>query len=281
MGESPDRSITLSGQNMRITMGRPVVFQSRHGYTAIFDTLGFKDFIAQDKNNKNVIRYIDAVGSAVEQCGLPAIAFSDTIVLTADGTGPEPLARIVKASSHFLGEMIRARIPVRGAIAYGEYVINNIVPNSAFLAGPPILDAYYFEQQQDWIGALLAPSAIETVRELNLLQTCDLTLRAPPGSYREQLEWKGYLQACDSVPFHEPPSPNLYKGLAVVPGGSDDIEKLCESLDRSIEALNWMQAMAPSPKEQRKYQATTQWLKPAQREWSAYLGQYQTRHGNE
>jgi hypothetical protein len=274
--ESSDRSVALTGQSISTSLGLgyAVTTEPRRGYVALLDALGFRDFVARDKNNKNIIHYLGTVGRAVTQCGLPTIAFSDTIVLTVEGEGSESLLKIVKACSHVLGEMIRAHIPVKGAIAFGEFVRSSIA-ESAFLAGPPILDAYYFEQQQDWVGALLAPSAIETVREMNLRQTCDLRLANPPDSYSQQLEWKGYLQAVD-VPFHAPPSPNFYKGVAVVPGGSGDLERLCESLNTSIKALNWMQAMAPSPKEQRKHQATIEWLTEARKEWNAYLQQLRT-----
>ena len=276
MAESADPSGALAGQSISMSLctGYAVATELRRGYVALLDALGFSDFVSRDKNNANIIHYIGTVGSAVAECGLPTIAFSDTIVLTLEGESPESLLKMVKACSQVLGKMIWAHVPVRGAIAFGDFVRSSSIANSAFLAGPPILDAYYFEQQQDWVGVLLAPSALETVRELNLLQTCDLTLTAPPASYGKQLEWKGYLRAADKVPFHAPPTPNFYKGLAVVPEGSDDLEKLCESLDRSIKALNWMQAMAPSPKEQRKHEATIDWLTKAREGWNVYLGHH-------
>jgi len=50
---------------------------------------------------------------------------------------------------------IRKQIPLRGACAFGEMVVNR---EKGFFIGKPVLDAVMLEQAQDWLGFSIHPS---------------------------------------------------------------------------------------------------------------------------
>jgi hypothetical protein len=166
-------------------------------------------------------------------------------------------------------KLIQARIPVRGAIAFGPFFRQTLdtaqgdAGKSVFLAGRPIIEAYEYEGRQDWVGTILAPTALEAARSADLPHCCVSSLNDEQRQdLAKHMAWKAYLQRCQQVPFHVEGSftPEPHDGLAVVPGGDPSLRKMHEQLQQVIEAMQWLKLLAPTPREQRKYVATLGWL---------------------
>src|SRR5256885_1361755 len=92
------------------------------GYIAFLDVLGFGNLIAEDRNGERLRDYQRvwkvSLGTADAKAPVKYVVFSDSIVLTTT----ENLQVMIRACSKLFGALIAARIPVRGAIAYGQFV---------------------------------------------------------------------------------------------------------------------------------------------------------------
>jgi class 3 adenylate cyclase len=97
------------------------------------------------------------------------LAFSDTILVyrpersdfrMAESLSPHACIKLVGATvADIIQKGLRRERPIlfRGAIAWGECLINPVEPRC--FIGAPIIEAYCLEREQEWIGAVLAPTA--------------------------------------------------------------------------------------------------------------------------
>jgi class 3 adenylate cyclase len=97
------------------------------------------------------------------------LAFSDTILVyrpersdfrTHGRLPPQLCIKLVGATvADIIQKGLRRERPIlfRGAIAWGECLINPVEPRC--FIGAPIVEAYRLEREQEWGGAVLAPSA--------------------------------------------------------------------------------------------------------------------------
>ena len=239
------------------------------GYVALLDVLGFSALVASDNIGERIERYLGCLQRATET-PVDYIVFSDSIVLTVGDQGADSLVAIAGACSRLLSELLTENIPIRGAISYGHFV-RSAVGHSVFVAGRAVIDAYRVEQQQDWIGIMIAPSALERVPDLK--ERCQLEGHTLVDAFRAiqpRLRWAAFIQPCQQIPFH---SENLFDtptfdGFAIVPtNGVLEPMALRDSVKASIDRLNWLRAIAPTPASQRKYQWTVGWLGNIQRLW--------------
>ena len=129
------------------------------GYAALLDVLGFSALVAADAAGEGVERYLNCFQRAKEATGVNYVIFSDSIVLTVGGDGPDSLLAIAGACSRLMSELLIEHIPIRGAISQGAFVRSTVGQN-VFVAGRAVIDAYQFEQVQDWTGIMIAPSAL-------------------------------------------------------------------------------------------------------------------------
>lgn len=91
--------------------------------------------------------------------------FSDTFIVFADDDSAESFAAIEMVCRWLMFALIQRKIPVRGALACGQFYSDQ--PNSLFL-GSALLEAYEFGENQDWIGFILCPSSSARLTELEL-----------------------------------------------------------------------------------------------------------------
>ncbi len=240
------------------------------GYVALLDVLGFSALVGGDPTGERIRSYLNSVQRATDRSEVDYVVFSDSIVLSAKGDGPKSLVAVAGACSRLLSDLLTEGIPLRGAIAFGTF-FRSAIAESVFVAGAAVIDAYQFEQQQDWIGIMIAPSARERVPDLE--ERCQLQGRTSVDAFREvepHLQWAAFIQPCQHIPFHaenafERPT---FDGFAVVPtSGLLEPVALRDSIKASIDRLNWLRAIAPTPGAQLKYQKTSEWLRPVQSLW--------------
>lgn len=240
------------------------------GYVAVLDVLGFSALVAADATGEGVERYLNCLQRAKGTTAVDYVVFSDSIVLTVAGDEAESLVTIAGACSRLMYELLMEHIPIRGAISQGAFV-RSAVGESVFVAGRAVIDAYQFEQVQDWIGVMVAPSALARVPDLK--ERCQLANQTNAAAFRAvepRFEWVAYIQPCHSIPFHaeSPFEDSSFDGFAVVPTNCDlEPTALRDNIKKAIDRLNWLRAIAPTPASQRKYQKTTNWLNNIQALW--------------
>ncbi len=195
--ENESGEIDLGTGRFQTTLGRATAVVGSTGYIAVLDVLGFKALVASDINNTGVIRYLQIIETALDNTAIQTIVFSDSIILALHGTEPEHLRALCEACSNLMYALLTHEIPVRGAISYGPFATSNI-GGSAFIAGKPIIDAYEFEQKQDWIGIMLTPTAIKHCGIVQEVCTTEFRNDVAFANLAQYMEWKAYLQHCQS-----------------------------------------------------------------------------------
>lgn len=154
---------------------QPIKGQKIKGFFGFFDILGYSELNKPENNDidkligifNNFILNIDEKAITLNYTDkdqrysigkVKNLVFSDTIILYQEM--PEPLREIgpsfILKSCLLLRLAFEAGIPLRGAISYGEYYIQD----RCFL-GKPIIEAHEDEKAQIWSGAVLCKSAEE------------------------------------------------------------------------------------------------------------------------
>ena len=280
MSEEPEkenlaasRNIVLGTGTLKVTGGRVTMMVESSGYVAVLDVLGFRALVAADDDN-TIIRYLGIIENSLAESSIQSIVFSDSIVLSLHGKKPKNLRLLCERCSCLMYDLITENIPIRGAIACGDFA-TSIVSGSAFIAGKPIIEAYELEQKQNWIGVMLAPSALKAAPIIKDQCTTALYNDEAFPNLSKYLEWKAYTQQCERIPFHSGnTAPETQDGFAIVPGGSTSIESMVTNLSEVITRLEWLKLIAPMPRDQAKYSATLNWLKQIQGIWQDRAQEY-------
>jgi hypothetical protein len=249
----------------------PTLLQTTNGYVALLDVLGFRGIVAADRDNSVIIKYLQTIQRVLADANVETIVFSDSIVLTRAGETSADLHGLVVVCSALMGTLLCENIAMRGAIAYGKFARSQI-RSSAFLAGSPIVEAYDYEQRQDWVGMLLTPSALRQAADVDFSKTCTTSLQGIDGFAHigKELEWKAYLQRAD-VMFK---GSHAHEGFAVVPHAAPSLPGLAKNLNEILERLEWLKLLAPSPSEQSKYINSMRWLRGLRDTWQSRATEY-------
>jgi hypothetical protein len=225
-------------------------------YLAFLDILGFSAIVGSDRTGEQIERYRKSVSDATENLAVKSVVFSDSIVLTTDDPAQESLLVLARATARLMCNLLHADIPIRGAIAHGEFS-RSIVGEGVFVAGRALIEAYQWEQKQDWVGVMITPSALRTVPNMKKLcprpDTCNPSLMNP---------WMEVIQHHPRIPFHSsvPYMTPTFDGFALVPTKGESTHHLWYNLRLSLERLESLRMTAPSPESQQKYQRTLEWL---------------------
>ncbi len=94
-----------------------------------------------------------------------ALFVSDSIFIVRppgqdDASGGLAVIFLAHKVAHLIAMAMDSGIPLRGAIAYGECFVGT--RGQVFL-GKPLAEAYLWGERQEWIGAMLAPSAVDAL----------------------------------------------------------------------------------------------------------------------
>jgi hypothetical protein len=142
---------------------------------ALFDVLGFSKWIEREPLDSILAAYrllIERAVNANAKGSLSAVQmedgaifavigpphhayFSDTILLWCQLV-PPAVADFVERCADLICEALAMGIPLRGAIALGDAVLDE---KSSMFIGKPIVEAAMLEKGQDWIGITLGDSA--------------------------------------------------------------------------------------------------------------------------
>lgn len=137
-------------------------------WLAHFDLLGTRALLAEGKERQVFLAYERALKELKRNDDRAAIRhtwFSDTfLIVGADDSGPT-FTWIELMSRSFVYFLLQAQIPLRGAISC-ERVYLDLSEDIIF--GQGLVEAYEYGDGQDWIGLLLAPSAVERMKALGV-----------------------------------------------------------------------------------------------------------------
>ena len=107
----------------------------------------------------------EATGIDSEDLHIQHAWFSDTFVMYSDEDSASDFASMDMIARWFVHLLLTHKIPVRGAIACGDFYADRI--NQLYL-GEALIEAYEYGEAQDWIGFLLCPSAVKRLNEVGL-----------------------------------------------------------------------------------------------------------------
>ncbi len=138
--------------------------QSR--YVAHFDMLGFKNAIARDQRKAwaalcGLRHCMDGVSNYVlehiaEERFIPhritTRIFSDTILVFTLSDQTDDLLSMVLLTAQLFSDALASQIPLRGAIAHGEFFVNDAFQ---LYCGVPFVKAYELGEQSQWCGIIL------------------------------------------------------------------------------------------------------------------------------
>lgn len=241
------------------------------GYVALLDVLRFRALISGDRSRERIDEYLACLKNRMDLSEVQYIVFSDSLVLSMTEDKPASFLLLVAECSRLIAELLSYDIPIRGTITYGQFVRTQ-VRESIFLAGRAVVDAYEFEQAQDWVGVMIAPNAVRKIEHLR--EHCELLEHwCRDGRLSEGYNdgrFAAFIQPCHSIPFRAstPLDESRFDGFAVVPtSGTFDPIALRDSTNSALERLAWLRQIAPSPSAQRKYSASISWLTPIQDKW--------------
>ncbi|GAF90010.1 unnamed protein product [marine sediment metagenome] len=159
-----------------------------------FDILGFKDIVENNKITDLVPQFNEffiknlKVSSHLShkmfgKTVLPdpktklahLIQFSDTVILFSDVPPQAPLdhlynslMHLLLASSGTLASCIFSGFPIRGAVSHGEFYVYVNGSENIYL-GKSLIEAYKWEREQDWAGAILSPSCEQWLIKNNVM----------------------------------------------------------------------------------------------------------------
>ena len=243
--------------------------EQQMGYVALLDVLGFTELVSGGDQKGKLSDYIDTLELVTTTSDVDAVLFSDSIVMTSQGDSEECLLKLLRACSTAFGCLLSREIPIRGAISFGSYV-RRATTRGVFLAGRAIIEAYRFQQKQDWVGIMLAPSVIKTnphlVGRRFLLRSRDERIE----EFQKQFEWVAFVQPC-GIPFHTSVGVEFesYEGFAVVPTDTEvkDAPTMNQNIKRAMNHLERLRLLAPDPQSQKKFMAAWNWLNSFESHW--------------
>ena len=141
---------------------------------AFFDIQAYSAFVGKNSKNyclekaENLFKYIkkDVGYSHILDIRLRHWIFSDSIIMIPDvETHSLDIAVIdflIAMCSGLMSRGILAGLPLRGAIGTGYFYKNDdIIVSSA------LVDAATYEKEQNWLGAVITPSALSLINEIH------------------------------------------------------------------------------------------------------------------
>jgi hypothetical protein len=146
-------------------------------WVSYFDRLGFGNY---SKQNGLIDTFCEtrswlqlAKQESHDYANVEFVWFSDTIIFYSTDDSRISFQAVAEASRCFFDELLDSKIPVRGALAFGDFYADKA--NGIFL-GEALVDACKYGEKFDWLGFVLHPSALARMEEVGQ-PVSDLTYR--------------------------------------------------------------------------------------------------------
>ncbi len=259
----------------------------KKGFVAFIDVLGFKDILLSENFEELFKHYQISVNRATsyfKKNKLQYVVFSDSIIINTLDEKEESLLAILRACSSLYYLFLNINFPIRGCISYGSFErIPDESGGGVIVAGKSILDAYYYEEEQDWIGIMISPTLLRAYKTVEkkimevplLLEKLRIkTEQSDIEKLKQILRFTMYYQKYKEIPFHSKiPDEDkniFFTGFAIVPTNpeSDTYHKYMDTLTLSSRFLETTKLFAPNHQAQRKYDNSINWLGNVMLTWS-------------
>ncbi|MCX6673978.1 MAG: hypothetical protein NTY37_09400 [Methanothrix sp.] len=123
-----------------------------HKFCYVCDVLGYKNILINlplDDQLKRITDWNSLIIEGLNKFGLNEYAIiSDTVFVSAENI-KENLKKLLNFSKYMLTEGTKRCFPIRGAIAFGDVVLDN---EKHLAYGKAAASAYNLMEEQDWIG---------------------------------------------------------------------------------------------------------------------------------
>lgn len=132
-----------------------------------FDRLGFGN-LSREKDlvevfNENRPFLARAMESAEDNGSVECVWFSDTIIFYSTDDSRSSFWGVAEASETYFDELLYLGIPVRGAMAFGDFYGDGA---SGIYLGKALVDACEYGEKFNWLGFVLHPSALLRMPEV-------------------------------------------------------------------------------------------------------------------
>lgn len=149
-------------------------WETHECWVAHFDILGFKSLLVHgSKDFKTILSQIDIDEIIASIKDMPPLYrehieylfYADTFIFYSKSDQIQDYSPILSVAQMFIRKCISIKLPVRGAISFGELIFGH---EKRILMGKAFLESYEYSEDQNWLGLLLTPSATKKVREHSL-----------------------------------------------------------------------------------------------------------------
>jgi len=183
---------------------------SARRFVGCFDVLGFtkyvkstplEDVLAAYEHLLQNARYFTEIpvihsaggGGGVDLERVPYQIFSDTILVWSADSGGEHTQNFLQSCCCLVAASVRARLPLRGGVAYGECLMDTF---GGRYIGRAIVDAHETEAIQEWIGVGLHESCFASPIGKNLAKFEDVVSYKVPVKKKASSPWCQWLRSC-------------------------------------------------------------------------------------
>lgn len=236
---------------------------------ALLDVLGFSSLVGDQDFDGIFSDYVETIRNAILRTDktVDYVVFSDSIVLISNGCEEKDLLAIAEITSTLSFDMmINQGLALRGCISHGPVTYSNN-DKDVVVAGVPIVEAYRYEQLQNWIGVIISPKTVSSFPSLTQLSNIgNINNPADVEKIKLNFSWMMCIQRWGKVPFK---GQGDFDGYVLVPHdiSSCDSDHLNNDLTKYIEKLDQLQSFAPSVDVQEKYKNSKQFLMAVNGRW--------------
>lgn len=143
-------------------------------WIAHFDILGFKAIIDNDNDSLTLAILQSSIDEIVDDLrknvsefeeSVDYLFYADTFLIYSKSERVNDYPGFIRVSKNFITRCIYKRIPVRGAVSYGELTFGH---GRKILMGRAFLESHVYGEDQNWLGLILTPSATSKLKEHDL-----------------------------------------------------------------------------------------------------------------
>jgi hypothetical protein len=149
----------------------PAFVRCRDTLVAYFDIIAYSQYL-QLNGSEQVIKPMEEFHQQIStrltahlgNLIMDPLILSDSIIVALDTSNhpvdAETLKWFLEMCSAAMGFSMRKRFPLRGAIGGGDFY-----KKGETLVSSALVDAVQYEKQQEWLGAVVTPKAIEVINK--------------------------------------------------------------------------------------------------------------------
>lgn len=242
--------------------------ETLEGFLAYFDLLGFSNKITKEDFTSEFSDYCKIIDEQVSRYRTKMFYnfFSDSVIIYTNKIDIQTFSELVQALNHIFFNLVnKMELSLRGAVSCGKFTIHKQNGNM-MIAGQPMVDAYYYEEHQNWIGIMISPTVTDTLTEIFNRMTWFPFIPCNIKELEEQklLWWYTRLYYYNKIPWKNTgKEDSKFIGYVIIPriGPTDAFLAIKMNLLLFKYRIEYMKVKAPDTHVQKKYLETEDFLK--------------------